>query len=339
MFLRFADPCFLGLFILIPALVFWHVKRRNRNGATLQFSHLGIARSAYKPSAAHKREMLTVLRMLTLASLIFAFARPQSGTKGEEVLTQGIDIILAMDVSSSMLAEDLKPNRLEASKAVAEEFIKGRKNDRIGMVVFAGESYTQCPLTLDYSILLTLLGNLEMCLGTDREGNTFIDDGTAIGMGLATAANRLRTSQAKSKVIVLLTDGSNNAGQVDPITAAQIAQALDIRVYTIGAGTRGTAMYPVQDPFFGKRYVPRPVDIDEETLTKIAQLTGGQYFRATSSDNLSKVYHEIDAMEKTLIKVKEYTRYTELFYYFVGLALFFLTLEVILAHTRFRKIP
>ena len=316
--------------MLIPILVFWHIKRRKRKGATLQFSHLGVARSAYKPSAARKREILTVLRMLTLASLIIAFARPQSGSKGEEILTQGIDIILAMDVSSSMLAEDLKPNRLEASKAVAKEFIKGRKNDRIGMIVFAGESYTQCPLTLDYGILLRFIDEIHVGM---------IEDGTAIGMGLATAANRLRTSQAKSKVIILLTDGRNNTGQVDPITAAQAAQALDIRVYTIGAGTRGTAMYPVQDPFFGKRYVPRQVDIDEETLTKIAQLTNGQYFRATNNDNLAKVYHEIDDMEKTKIKVKEYTRYTELFYYFVGLALFFLTIEIILTHTRFRKIP
>lgn len=330
MFLRFADPYFLGLLILIPLLVLWHIKRRMRKGATLQFSHLGIARSAYKPSAVRKRELLTVLRFLALTALMIAFARPQSGIKGEEVLTQGIDIILAMDVSSSMLAEDLKPNRLEASKAVAAEFIKGRKNDRIGMVVFSGESYTQCPLTLDYGILLGFLDEIKVGM---------IEDGTAIGMGLATAVNRLRNSQAKSKVIVLLTDGRNNAGQVDPVTAAQVAQALDVRVHTIGAGTQGTAMYPVQDPFFGKRYVPMQVDIDETTLKKIADMTGGRYFRATNREHLSEVYREIDAMEKTQIKVKEYTRYTELFYYFVGFALFLLAVEIVLAHTRFRKIP
>jgi len=276
------------------------------------------------------RHVLFVLRMFVLVLLILGFARPQSGVKGEEVITQGLDIVLAMDVSSSMLAEDIRPNRVEAAKQVAAEFIKGRKNDRIGMIVFAGEAYTQCPLTIDYGILLNFLNQIHVGI---------IEDGTAIGMGLATAVNRLRNSKAKSKVIILLTDGRNNRGEIDPITAAQTAQAFDVRIYTIGAGTRGTALYPVNDPFFGKRYVPMRVDIDETTLQKIAEMTGGKYFRATDRKSLSGIYHGIDRMEKTKIKVKEYTRYSELFYYFVGGAVLLLLGEIGLANTKLRKIP
>ena len=265
-----------------------------------------------------------------LCLLILAFARPQSGIKGEDVITQGIDIVLTIDISSSMLAEDIKPNRVNAAKVVAADFIKGRNNDRIGLVVFSGEAYTQCPLTIDYGILLGFMDQIHVGM---------IEDGTAIGMGLATAVNRLRNSEAKSKVIILLTDGRNNKGEVDPLTAAQAAQAFDIRVYTIGAGTRGTAMYPVQDPFFGKRYVPMQVDIDEGILTRIADMTEGKYFRATNQESLRHIYKEIDDLEKTKIKVKEYTRYSELFYYLLGLAGLFLLIEVGLANTRFRKIP
>jgi len=330
MFFRFANPECLIVLALIPLLILWYFRKRKGRGASLRFSHVGFAKEAYKPKAARARHILFVLRMLVLSILIVALARPQSGVIGEEVITQGIDIVLTMDVSSSMLAEDIKPNRLEAAKAVAADFIKGRKNDRIGMVVFSGEAFTQCPLTLDYGILLSFLDQIQVGM---------IEDGTAIGMGLATAVNRLRTSEAKSKVIILLTDGRNNRGEIDPVTASHAAQAFDVRIYSIGAGTRGTAMYPVDDPFFGKRYVPMEVDIDEETLAKIADLTDGQYFRATDRRQLASIYKEIDEMEKTKIKVTEYTRYSELFYYFLGFALFLFLLEIGLANTRFRKIP
>jgi Ca-activated chloride channel family protein len=259
-------------------------------------------------------------------------ARPQSTSKEEKITTKGIDIVLAMDVSSSMLAEDFRPkNRIEAAKMVAKEFIKGRKNDRIGLVVFAGESFTQCPLTLDYGVLYTILDHLKVA---SKDW-----DGTAIGMGLATAINRLKDSKAKSKVIILLTDGRNNRGQIDPITAARMAKAFGIRVYTIGTGTRGTAMYPVQDPLWGTRYVPMRVDIDEDLLRQIARITGGKYFRATSTEKLREIYKEISKMEKTKIEVKEYTRYEEFFVYFLALALVLLLAEVVLANTYFKTIP
>lgn len=330
MFVRLADPWFLLLFALIPVLVWMYIRRQNRGGATLRFSHLGFVRDLQKRMRIHARHLLFGLRMLALVLLILAFARPQSGIRGEEVITEGVDIVLAMDMSSSMLAEDIKPNRAEASKAVAAEFVKGRANDRIGMVVFAGEAYTQCPLTIDYGILIQFLEELKVGM---------IEDGTAIGMGLATAVNRLRTSHAKSKVIIILTDGRNNRGEIDPITAAQAAQAFGIKIYTIGAGSRGTAMYPVDDPFFGKRYVPMQVDIDEASLKKIAEMTGGAYFRATDRNRLEAIYKEIDDLEKTEIQVKEYTRYTELFWYFVFVAVALLLVETVLANTRFRKIP
>jgi Ca-activated chloride channel family protein len=330
MFLRFANSYFLFLLVLVPLIGWWYFQRQKGRGATLRFSHLSVIKSVHRVSAVRARHVLFVLRLLVLSLLILGFARPQSGIKGEEVITQGIDIILAMDVSSSMLAEDIKPNRVEATKQVAAQFIQGRVNDRIGMVVFSGQAFTQCPLTIDYGILLNFLEQIKVGM---------IEDGTAVGMGLATGVNRLRNSEAKSKVIVLLTDGRNNRGEIDPITAAQAAQAFDIKVYTIGAGTRGSALYPVEDPFFGKRYIPMQVDVDEETLQKIADLTGGEYFRATDRQNLEKIYNEIDGMEKTEIKVKEYTRYSELFIYFLASALFLFLGEIVLANTKFRKIP
>jgi Ca-activated chloride channel family protein len=330
MFFRFANPQYLALLLLIPLLIFWYFRRSVGRGGTLRFSHLRFIKEVQRPSAVKARYILLIFRLLVLIALVLAFARPQSGIKGEEVLTQGIDIILAMDISSSMLAEDIKPNRVEATKEVASTFIKNRKNDRIGMIIFAGEAYTQCPLTLDYGVVLSFIDKIEVGM---------IEDGTAIGMGLATGVNRLRTSEAKSKVIILLTDGRNNRGEIDPITAAQAAQAFDVRIYTVGAGTQGTALYPVEDPFFGKRYVPMQVDIDDVTLRKIADMTHGKYFRAKNRKSLESIYDEIDKMEKTEIKVKEYTRYSELFTYLVGIAILFFLIEIILTHTRFRKIP
>lgn len=328
---RFANPEFLFLLAVIPALLFWYIKRYRRQQATLRYSDLGLIKSLGTSRRKQYRHVLMVLRLLVIALLIIGFARPQAGSTEEEVITEGIDIMLAMDISGSMLAEDFKPkNRLEAAKVVAANFIKGRRNDRIGMVVFAGQAFTQCPLTLDYGILLKFLEDIHIGM---------IEDGTAIGMGLGTCVNRLRDSKAKSKVVILLTDGQNNRGELDPITAARLAKAFNIRVYTIGAGTRGEAMYPVDDPIFGRRYVRMPVNIDEDLLRRIADITKGRYFRATDRTSLEKIYAEIGELEKTKIEVKQYTRYRELFGRYVGLALILLMVEIILANTIFRKIP
>jgi len=214
---------------------------------------------------------------------------------------------------------------------VAEQFISGRRSDRIGMVVFSARSFTQCPLTLDYGVLINFLKKVDV--GMIKE------DGTAIGLGIANAADRLRNSKAKSKVIILLTDGRNNAGEIDPLTAARVAQAFNVRIYTVGVGTRGEALYPVQDPFFGKRYVRMPVDIDDETLTKIADITGGDYFRATDRQSLEKIFSKIDQLEKTKIEVKQFTRYRELFIGWLAVAMGLIFVEIVLANTKFRKIP
>ncbi len=330
MFYRFANPEFLLALLAVPVLGFWYARRHRKLTPPLRYSSLEPLKRASKPSAAKARHLIFVLRMLAFALLVTAFARPQSGISGEEALTQGIDIVLAMDVSSSMLAEDIEPNRLEATKQVAAEFIKGRRNDRIGMVVFAADGYTQCPLTLDYGILLDFLQEIRVGM---------IDDGTAVGMGIATSVSRLKSSEAKSKVVVLLTDGRNNAGEIDPLTAADLAKTFQVRIYAIGAGARGLAPYPVDDPVFGRRSAQIRVDIDEDTLRKVAESTGGKYFRATDRESLEKIYHEIDSLEKTEIKVKEYTRYGELFSYPLSAAIVLLLVEVALANTWFRGIP
>jgi Ca-activated chloride channel family protein len=329
---RFANPEFLYLLLIVPLLAWWYWKRRGRATGRIRFSDIGVVKKVGPTLKVRLRHSLFLFRLIFISLLILAFARPQSGSKMRETSTEGIDIILAVDVSSSMLAEDFKPkNRLVAAKQVAQEFIQGRTNDRIGLVVFAGESFTQCPLTLDYGVLMTLLDQTEVA---DQNW-----DGTAIGMGIVNAVNRLRDSKAKSKVVILLTDGVNNRGQVDPVTAANIAETMKIKIYTIGAGSRGTAMYPVNDPIMGRRYVPMPVEIDEQVLQQIAEITGGQYFRATSTNKLQEIYAEIGEMEKTKIEVKEFTRYDELFAWFLGLGLLFFITEIVLTHTVFRKIP
>jgi Ca-activated chloride channel family protein len=328
---RFADPQMLFLLLLLPALVYFFLKGRRPQTVTLKYSNLKIVKAAGKSRWTLYRHILFGLRILAVAFLIIALARPQSGSQETEVTTEGIDIMLALDISSSMLAEDFKPkNRLEVAKIVAKDFVQGRKNDRIGMVVFARESYTQCPLTLDYGVLLNFIDDVRIGL---------IEDGTAIGMALANSVNRLRDSKAKSKVIILLTDGRNNAGELNPLSAAQLARAMEVRVYTVGAGSRGTALYPVQDPIFGKRYQRLPVEIDEDLLEDIAGQTGGKYFRAVDRESLEDVFDEIGELEKTKIEVKEFTRYRELFPLYLILGLFFFGLETILAHTKFRKIP
>jgi len=329
---RFADPEYLYLLIIIPFLGYWYWKQRGKRSGKIRFSDVGIVKKVGKTTKQHLRHVVFLFRLLFLSLVILALARPQSGSKMKETSTEGVDIVMALDVSSSMLAEDFKPkNRLEAAKMVAADFIRGRQNDRLGMVIFAGESFTQCPLTLDYGVLMTLLESVQVA---DQDW-----DGTAIGMGIVNAVNRLRDSKAKSKVIILLTDGVNNRGQIDPITAARIAESFDIKIYTIGAGSRGTALYPVNDPLMGRRYVPMPVEIDEEVLKQIAEITKGLYFRATNTSKLEEIYKEIGEMEKTKIEVQEFTRYDEFFGYFLGLGLLFFLLEVVFANTVFRKIP
>lgn len=330
--IRFANPEFIVLLVLfIPLTIYKLLKLSHREGATVRFSDIGVFKTIMRRTP--KRNLvLLILRSLVLILLTLALMRPQSSSKEEEVITEGIDIMLAMDVSTSMKAEDLYKgrNRLDVSREVASQFIDGRTNDRIGMVVFSGKSFTQCPLTLDYGILKNFLGEIKFGM---------IEDGTAIGMAIANCINRLRDSKAKSKVVILLTDGRNNRGEINPITAANMAGALGVKIYTIGAGKRGKAPYPVEDPFFGKRYQYIDVDIDEDVLQRIASITSGKYFRATDKQSLEQIYQEIGEMEKTKIEVKEYTRYQELFYYFLLAAFVLLLIEILLANTLYRKIP
>jgi Ca-activated chloride channel family protein len=329
MIYRFADPWLLVVLAVVPLLVYWHLTRRGRRSA-LRYSSVDLIRHSLPRRKQWVRHALFALRALGLLALIVAFARPQSGVTEESVTTQGIDIMMTLDLSTSMLAEDLQPNRIEAAKQVAAEFVLGRRNDRVGLVVFAGEAFTQAPLTLDHEVVATLIAQLETGI---------IEDGTAIGMGLATAVKRLEGSDATSKVIVLLTDGRNNRGEIDPATAAQMAQALGIKIYAIGAGTRGMANVRVNDPLFGQRVVPMRVDIDEDVLKEAAALTGGRYFRATDTESLAAIYREIDQLETTEIDAEHFTRYGELFHVPLVAGLALIVLELALAHTVWRTIP
>ena len=324
--LRFEDPLYLIVLLALPVLTLWYWRRRRRGGA-IRFPRVGVLRRA--GGRGRTRHLLFALRILALASLMTAFARPQSGITDERVTTEGIDIVLALDVSSSMLAEDLDPNRLEAAKEVAESFVRGRSSDRIGLVIFAGAAYTQAPLTLDYGVVIGLLDELEVGM---------VEDGTAVGMGLATALKRLERSDASSKVVVLLTDGRNNRGEIGPVTAAQMAAALGAKVYTIGAGTRGTARVPVDGPF-GRRYASVPVDVDEPTLREVAETTGGRYFRATDRESLQEIWGQIDELERTEIEVENFTQYGELFHWPLAAGLLLLVVELGLAQTVLRTLP
>lgn len=320
---EFAHPSFFWLLVFIPAMIAWYVWRQHRLQGVLSISAAnGFALPGRKLKARFRHSGI-VLRALAVATLVTALARPQSSLSWQNSTTEGIDIMIASDISGSMLAEDFHPNRLEAGKNIAIDFIKNRPDDRIGLVIFSGESFTQCPLTIDHDVLINLFKQVKYGM---------IDDGTAIGMGLATAVNRLKDSKAKSKVIILLTDGSNNMGSIAPLTAAQIAKDFNIRVYTIGIGTHGYAPYPVQTPF-GVQYQRMPVDVDEGTLTKIANITGGKYFRATDNKTLKNIYEQIDRLEKAKIAVTQYHKKTELFLPFAFVALLLLSLEFILKNT------
>ncbi len=329
--MTFRDPTYFYLLVLIPLLGIFAWKRWFRMQSRFRFSTLQFFQRVPRTLRSFLARFLWVVRLGVLTLLIIALARPQAGMHLQEVTTKGIDIMLVMDVSTSMLAEDFKPkNRIEASKAVAKEFVQGRKNDRIGVVIFAGEAFPQCPLTLDYGVVMEIIDRIQVA---PPEW-----DGTAIGNGLATAVARLKNSEAKSKVIILLTDGVNNAGEVDPMTAAEIAETFNMRIYTIGVGTSGYAVMPRQTPW-GVQKVRVRVEIDEDLLKRIAQKTGGLYFRATNTEKLREIYQQISEMEKTKIEVKEFTRYKEKFALFAGLALMLLVVEIVLQQTWLRRLP
>ena len=324
-----ANPYYLYLLLLIVPAVVWYILRRKKRYATLQVSN-SFAFEGLKRSWKDRLEHLPfILKMLAFVLIVIVLARPQSTNSWQNVSTEGIDIVIALDISSSMLAEDLRPNRLEAAKNVAASFISGRPNDNIGLVVFSAESFTQCPLTTDHAVLLNLFGGIQ---------SGMIEDGTAIGLGLANAVSRIKDSQAKSKVIILLTDGSNNRGDIDPITAADIAKTFGIRVYTIGIGTKGKAPYPFQTAY-GVQYQNIDVVIDEQPLRQIASVTGGEYYRATNNSKLKSIYNEIDKLEKTKMKVHEYSKKNEEYRDFGLAALLLLLLEIILRNTVLRRLP
>lgn len=323
---EFLHKEFLWGLLIIPMLVAFYVWRFWSRNPQLSLS-TGRFIDAAKRWGNSIPIALFSLRILALAALIVAFARPQSSTSWQDVKTEGIDIVLAFDISSSMLAQDFDPNRLEAAKNVAIEFIKNRPNDRIGLVVYSGESFTQCPLTTDHDKLINLFQSIK---------NGMITDGTAIGMGLANAVNRLKESKAKSKVVILLTDGENTAGSIPPLTAAEIASTFGVKVYTIGVGTKGKAPVPMN--MFGRTVVQMmPVSIDEESLKDIAELTNGKYFRATDNESLSEIYAEIDQMEKTVIEEQQYEKKNEEFLPLAMLALGILLTEFILRKTIMRS--
>lgn len=326
---EFAQKHFFWLMLVLPLLAGYYLWRYKKSNGDVRISTMSFFSGIKKSVKEYLRHGLFAARLLALAALITALARPQSSTSWQNVTTEGIDIILSMDVSGSMLAEDLKPNRLEASKAVAMDFISGRPNDRMGLVLFSGESFTQCPITTDHSVLKNLFKDVK---------NGMIADGTAIGMGLANAVNRLKDSEAKSKVIILLTDGENNRGEIPPMTAAEIAKAFGVRVYTIGVGTRGEAPFPFRSPFGGIVYQNVEVKIDEPLLTQIADMTGGKYFRATDNKKLKAIYEEIDTLEKSKIQVQEFRKKNEKFLPWVLVAGILLLLEFVFRNTYFKSL-
>lgn len=326
----FANPTYLYLLLLLIPLIGWYIYKLSKSQASLQVSSSEVFELPEAKSwKVYLRHLPFVFRIVAVALLIVVLARPQSTNSWQNSSTEGIDIMLAMDISTSMLAEDLKPNRLEASKDVASSFINGRQNDNIGLEVFAAESFTQCPLTIDHTVLLNLFKDVQPGV---------IQDGTAIGLGLANAVSRIKDSQAKSKVIILLTDGVNNTGEIAPVTAAEIAKTFGVRVYTIGVGTQGEAPYPIPTAF-GVQYQNIPVEIDEAVLKQIAATTGGQYFRATDNASLKEIYSEIDKMEKTKISVQEFSKKQEEYKNWAILIFVLLLLELFLRNTVLKSIP
>lgn len=328
--MHFASPHYLWLLVLLVPMVAYYVWRTLQGGAAIQISTVRGVTGAPRTFRYYLRHLPFVLRAAAFSLLVVALARPQDVEQNVNTNTEGIDIMLAIDVSGSMLARDFQPDRITAAKEVAGSFIADRYGDRIGLVAFAGEAFTQSPLTTDQSTLQTLLARI-------RSG--LIEDGTAIGNGLATAINRLRESDAKSKVVILLTDGVNNRGEITPLTAAEIAKAQGIRVYTIGVGTEGMAPYPAIDMFGNLTFVKQKVEIDEKTLTAMAEMTGGRYFRATDKAKLKAIYDEINQLEKSKIEVTEHISYHELFLGWVLGALGLLLVEFLLSNLVLKRIP
>jgi len=322
------QPWLLLLFLVIPFLIYWKFHQGKKQVAAIRISStkgLGNSRS-WKNTVQH---FPFVFRMFALACIIVALARPQVKYDETQTEGEGIDIILCIDVSGSMTAQDFQPNRMEAAKKVAEDFVDNRPNDRIGVVIFAGESFTQCPLTTDHYVLKSQIAQIR---------NGLLEDGTAIGSGLATSVDRLRNSKSKSKVVILLTDGINNGGLIDPSTAKEIAKAFKVKVYTIGVGTDGYAPTPVSTPM-GIVMQNQKVSIDEKLLQNIATETGGKYFRATDNQSLEKIYSDINQLEKSKVEVTSFHRYTEKFYPFIFAAMALLLIEIVLRYTLFKKFP
>ena len=328
--MHFASPYYLWLLVLLVPMAGYYVWRTLQGGAAIQISSVRGVANAPRTVRYYLRHLPFVLRAAAFALLVVALARPQDIEQNVSTNTEGIDIMLTIDVSGSMLARDFKPDRITAAKEVAGSFIADRYGDRIGLVVFAAEAFTQSPLTTDQSTLQTLLSRI-------RSG--LIEDGTAIGNGLATAINRLRESDAKSKVVILLTDGVNNRGEITPMTAAEIARAQNIRVYTIGVGTEGMAPYPAVDMFGNITFVKQKVEIDEKTLTAMAEMTGGKYFRATDNAKLKAIYDEINQLEKSKVEVTERISYHERFLVWALAALGALLLEFLLSNLVLKRIP
>lgn len=328
--ITFANPELKWLFLLLPLLLGWYIWKSRLHNAALNVSSLTNFNGVKRSYKQYLRHILFVLRLSVLALLVVVVMRPQSRSSYKNVKTEGIDIVMALDISGSMLAKDFSPDRLEAAKEVAQDFIDDRPNDRIGLVIFSGESFTQCPLTTDHAVLKNLFSGIKTGM---------VADGTAIGNGLATAVGRVKDSNAKSKVVILLTDGVNNQGQIAPLMAAEIAQKFGVRVYTIGVGSMGKALAPIAiypDGSYEYGYVD--VNIDEKTLTEVASLTGGKYFRATDNDKLKDVYKEIDRLEKTIFEEKNFTNKAECFFPFAASAAILLLIEFILKNTIFRSI-
>lgn len=326
--IEFAQKDFFYLLLLLVPMIAWYIWKLKEQNTSIQFSSLRAFSGQKTSYKVYLRHLLFVLRVSAIALIITVLARPQSTDKWKNISTEGIDIVLALDISSSMLAQDLKPDRLKAAINVADDFIEERINDRIGLVVFAGESFTQCPITSDHDVLINLLQEVKTGM---------IEDGTAIGMGLANAVNRLKESEAKSKIVILLTDGENNRGDISPVTAAEIAQNYNIRVYTIGVGTIGQAPYPMQT-LFGMQTQMVDVKIDEATLQEISSITDGQYFRATDNKTLKDIYKEIEQLEKTKINVSEFSSKNEEYFWFAVIAGLLLLAELLIRNTVLRSI-
>ncbi|MCP5515584.1 MAG: VWA domain-containing protein [Spirochaetales bacterium] len=325
----FANPNFLYLLAVIPIIIAYHIWRGRKSDTRVKISSLESFAAVKKPFRWYLREFLFAIRILAFGILIVVLARPQSANEWEQVNSEGIDIVMCMDISGSMQARDFSPNRLDAAKDVASQFINGRPGDRFAIVVFSAESFTQCPLTSDKATVLNLMREIKFGM---------VDDGTAIGMGLATSVNRLKDSKAKSKVVILLTDGVNNSGMISPLTAADIASQYNIRVYTIGVGTTGTAPMPV-NTVFGTQLQDVKVEIDEDVLRKIAEKTGGQYFRATDNAKLAEIYKEIDKLEKTILNVQKFSKRKDEYFVWLFAAVLLLFSEILIRNIFLRNTP